>query len=211
MDYNQKDLVDIFTDYNNCGASENNSFESKEKRDLFNINIRPGARISTLQFVNSIAGILVKDFDKEIRFSLGIESEFIFPFNKNKISALIEPTYQYFTSETISNNQEVSVEYKSLELAAGVRYYFFLSEQSKLFLNAQFLFDFTGNSKILLADRSDLEIQSKNNLIFGIGYKWRDRLSLELRTYTKREILASYQAWRSGYDSNALILGYTLF
>ncbi len=211
VDYNKNDLVEIFTDYNNCGASKNVSIDSKENRDLFNISIRPGARLSTLQFVNSTAGILVKDFDKEIRFSLGVESEFIFPFNKNKISALIEPTYQYFTSETISNNQKASVDYKSLELAAGVRYYIFLSEQSKIFANFQFIFDFTGNSKILLADRPDLEIESKNNLIFGIGYKWRDRLSLELRTYTKREILSRYQAWRSGYDSNALILGYTLF
>ena len=38
-------------------------------------------------------------FDSNTNVSLGIEAEFILPFNKNKWAIIFEPTYQYYKTE----------------------------------------------------------------------------------------------------------------
>jgi hypothetical protein len=38
-------------------------------------------------------------FDNKISFRIGLEAEFILPFNKNKWAVFAEPTYQYYKTE----------------------------------------------------------------------------------------------------------------
>lgn len=211
LDYQKNDLIDFFVKYNECNGEKNINYEEKQKKDLFNLSIRPGFNSSSLSIQNSASSSRNTDFDNELGFRFGIEAEFIMPFNKNKWSLIIEPTYQYFKSVKEITNQSAKADYKSIEIPVGVRHYFFLNENSKIFINGSFIFDLSNDSVIDFESGTDLEIKTRNNLAFGIGYKHNDKYGLELRYQTSREILSNYIYWSSDYSTLSVIFGYSLF
>lgn len=211
VDYKKNELISFFVEYNECNNSEFTNFKEKQKKDLFNLSIRPGFNNSSLSIQNSVSSYRDTDFDNEFEFRFGIEAEFIMPFNKNKWSLIIEPTYQYFKSEKEITNHSVKADYKSIEIPVGIRHYFFLNENSKIFINGSFIFDLSNNSIIDFSPGADLEIKTRNNLAFGIGYKYNDKYSLEFRYQTSRKILSDYIYWSSDYNTLSIIFGYSLF
>ncbi|MCS3868760.1 hypothetical protein J3D55_001676 [Chryseobacterium ginsenosidimutans] len=223
LKYQPNDLTKVFMSYNACSNGTNtvNYNQVTEKKDLFNLNIRPGINFSNLKTISSSYYYAdeVTKFDREVSFRIGLEAEFILPFNKNKWAIFAEPTYQYYKSETESivypgqffeAKSTRSTDYKSIEVPFGIRHYFFLNDKSKVFINAAYVFDFQINSKIQY-DYQTLNINSGNNLVFGIGYKYNDKFSAEFRASTNRNILQNYNNWTSKYQTMSLILGYTLF
>ncbi|MEW4924000.1 tRNA modification GTPase [Algibacter sp. 2305UL17-15] len=211
VDYKKNELIKFFVEYNECNSQEFTNFEEKQKKDLFNLSIRPGINNSSLSIQNAITSYNNTDFDNELGFRLGIEGELIMPFNKNKWAVIIEPTYQYFKSEKKLTGRSNKVDYKSIELPIGIRHYFFLGDNAKIFINGSFIFDLSGNSNFDFGSGANLEIKSKNNLAFGLGYKHNDKYSLELRYQTDRDLLSNYLYWSSNYNTLSLIFGYSLF
>ena len=145
------------------------------------------------------------------------------PFNKNKWAIAIEPTYQSFKSQKTTNVNNISggvlianVDYSSVEVPVGLRHYFYLNNNSKIFINASYIFDLSSKSSIEFtrndgSNLNSLEIETRNNLAMGIGYKQNDRYSLEIRYQTNREILGNYLSWNSEYKTLSIIFGYSLF
>lgn len=128
VDYNKNELVNFFIYYNgNCSNEEYMNFEEKNFKDFYNLNLRVGLNSSSLIIKNFVDSSRDTDFGTELAFRLGLESEFIMPFNKNKWSIIIEPTYQSFKSENIGTNQSPKVTYKSIEFPIGLRHYLFLN------------------------------------------------------------------------------------
>ncbi|MCL9809785.1 PorT family protein [Flavobacterium luminosum] len=223
LEYKKNALVQFFTEYNKCHNNELVYFETKQKRDLFNLSIRPRINNSSLSIQNTLYDSRDTNFDNKIGFGFGLEAEYILPFNKNKWAIAIEPTYQSYKSEKRTNVNYVSggvlianVDYTSIEVPLSVRHYFFLNKNSKIFMNASLIFDFNSKSTIKFTrkDGSTLntfEVNSTNNLAIGIGYKQNDRYSLEARFQTNREIMSDYNFWSSEYKTFSIIFGYTLF
>jgi hypothetical protein len=221
--YNERDLCRFFVRYNECDNSQYVNFEAKQKKDLFNLTIRPGINISSLSIQNSIAAPRDTDFSTSYNFRFGVEAEFILPFNKNKWSLIIEPTYQYFKSEITTKTSNVpggmltaNVDYKSIELPFGIRHYFFLKNGFKIFTNASYIIDFSSKSSIPFirsngSELSSLDVKSRNNLAIGIGCKHKDKYSLEMRYQTNRNILDGYTYWNSDYKTVSVIFGYSFF
>ena len=208
LDYRKKDLIDFFVEYNECNNEKNINYEEKQKKDLFNLSIRPGFNSSSLSIHRG--SIVNTDFGNKLGFRFGVEAEFIMPFNKNKWSLTIEPTYQYFKSEKELTDSSVKADYKSIEIPIGIRHYFFLNEHSKIFINGLLILDFSSNSNIYFPkSRTRLDIKTGDNLALGIGYKHNNKYSLELRYQTSREILLSYPHWESDYKTLSIILGYS--
>lgn len=209
INYKKSDLVNLFIKYNQCNNYEIVNFEEKQIKDLFNLTPRLGLNNSSLSIQNTISSSRNADFGNKLGLRLGIEAEIILPFNKNKWAIIVEPTYQYFKSETSTFN--INVDYTSIELPIGIRHYFFINNNSKLFINGSFILDITSNSTISYDNGAELEITKSSNLGFGIGYKQNDKYSLELRYHTSREILNGYQSYYSEYKKLSIILGYSLF
>jgi hypothetical protein len=220
--YGQKDLKRIFVKYNECNNSSYINYQPTQKKDFFNLSLRPGLNYSSLKIQNSWSDSRDTEFGNKINFRFGIETEFILPFNKNKWSIIIEPTYQYYKSEKKTETSNVSggifvsnINYWSIELPVGVRHYFFLNNTSKIFANISYIFDFTNNSSIEFKriDGSllnSLDVKPRRNLGLGFGYKHKDRYSLEIRYQTSREILSDYLIWASKYKTISIIFGYSL-
>ena len=201
LDYEKRDLIMLFIKYNNCNNLEYVNFENKAKKGSFNLALRVGFNSSSLSIKNARSNFFDADFDTQLGVRLGIEAEFIMPFNKNKWGLIIEPTYQFYKAE----NNLSTVDYTSIELPIGIRHYFFLNDNSKIFVNGSFIADFA-NGTI-----AGLEIKSGVNFAFGIGYKNNDKYILELRYHTKRDLFRNYQFWSSNYNTISVILGYSLF
>lgn len=214
LKYSKVDLKKIFIKLNNCSQSEITNYESKGKRKWYNLTIRPGVKMSNMKMGNPLLQLpLDVSFDNQIGFRLGLENEIVLPFNKNKWSVLIEPTYQSFLSETTiaTKNQKVKSEYRSIELPFAIRYSLFLGPKSRLFLNLGYMMELTLGSKIDYEINNDLDIDTSPNLVYGLGFNYLNKFIIELRHHNNKELLNEYPAWYSEYNTNALIIGYTLF
>src|SRR5690606_7267579 len=212
INYTIKDLNDIVLKYNDCENTPSTTFTGNTKKNWLNLNIRPGINFSTLSIKNNASQSRDTDFGNNLGFRLGVEAEVILPFNNIKFAIIFEPTYQSYNNECETiNNSPVSVDYSSIELPVGVRHYFFLNNTSKLFVNASIIFDFAFNSKIDFEYSSDLDISSKHNYGFGIGYNYDSKYSFELRYLYNRDIFRIYRSWTSNYSALSVIVGYNLF
>ena len=220
LSYKKNSLVKVFTTYNNCSNSASVNFEEGIKRDLFNLSIRPRMSSSSLTFQSAGVTDGKYDLSSEISFGIGIEFEYIFPFNQSKWSFALEPSYQSYSSEkTVEANNvsgnvlNVKVDYSSIEVPMTLRHYMYLDNNSKLFINVSYITDFSSESTIELsrADNSNfntLIIQTSGNLAFGFGYQLNDKLGLEIRYASGRDVL-NYQNSSSNFRTLSFILGYS--
>jgi hypothetical protein len=221
--YSKREIEKLFLIYNQSAGSDYVNYESKQDKDLFHLSIRPGVNFSSLAIDDYLSSLRSADFGNNLNLRLGIEAEYIFPFNRNKWGLIIEPTYQSFKAKSIKEASTVvggkileNVDYKSIEWPMGIRHYFFLNDKSKIFLNVSYNIDFFSLGSKIKITRNDgsvlysLDINPNRNLVFGAGYKFKNKYSVELRYYTKREILR-YVYWSSDYKTIAIMFGYTLF
>ncbi|MGB3775850.1 MAG: outer membrane beta-barrel protein [Leeuwenhoekiella sp.] len=214
LKYSRQSLERIFIKYNSCKDSDFSNYKQKEKRPFIHLNLRPGLKNSSLNVIRySTIGLdpVNIEFNDKWNLRFGLEAEFILPFNKDKWSVIIEPTYQSYKAETTIDMERSSVDYKSIELPLGIRHYMFLNKQSKIFLNASFSLDFSLNSTFNYRDRLDISITSRSNLALGAGFKYNDKYSLEFRYDLNRDLLSDYTYYTSDFSGISLIFGYTLF
>ena len=220
LSYSRKDLIKYFKKFNGCKGFEYLVFYQEQSKSKFNLTVRPGINFNSLSVTNRINSAFNVDFESQSTFRIGIEAELIFGFNQNKWSLIFEPTYQYFKSNKVIpfrsteiESQSVNVDYKSIELPLGVRHYFNISDNSKIFINASLVYNIDIPSKIdyELAPSFDLELTSNVNFAIGFGYKYGKNLSLELRHYTNQDFVKVYRDFSSNYQKTSIILGYTLF
>ncbi|UCA59617.1 PorT family protein [Chryseobacterium rhizoplanae] len=221
INYSINDLKKVFNQYNQCSGQQfTDHTNSDSKKSIFHLNIRPGINFSSFETTHHYNFESVNtDFGPYTSFRLGLELEYILPFNKNKWAIFIEPTYQYYkSSKDITENEgslfeykyNDKIDYKSLEIPLGIRHYLFLNDRSKIFLNAAYAIGVNLNSSLKF-NREELEVASAYNFVFGAGYKYNDKFSAEVRVGTSRNLLRNYISIDSDYKTVSLILGYTLF
>ena len=220
--YYRRDLMKIFNLYNQC--NDENYKEVEVRKNPIHITLRPGRNKSSIYIVNAVYSVeddayykYTYSFENEINYSIGIEAEFILPGNKQKWSVIVEPTYQSLVLENgfysyIYSGYSAKLEYKSIEMPIGFRHYFYLSPKSKIFINAVYLLDL-GHYTIT---ENDLNTSTKiksylNNFAFGFGYKYNDRLGIELRFKSKNSTWDVNPDWVFKHKSVSLMLGYTIF
>ncbi len=225
INYRQSELIKFFIKYNACSDSEFINYQKKQRKDLFNLTIRPGVRISSL----ALGGPLHREpfeFDEGLTsFRFGLEAEFILGFNNNKWSIILEPTYQHFESETVAianrttgEESLAKVNHESIQVNLGIRHYMFLNKGLKLFANASLVYDSSLDSSVeVTRGQKDFppvfsaEIQPHFALALGLGCKYKERYSLELRYLPSRNILNNQGAWGTEFSSIAMVLGYSIF
>ncbi|HKZ37771.1 MAG TPA: outer membrane beta-barrel protein [Chryseolinea sp.] len=204
--YSRDFLTDYFIRYNKCSGIETvnyNLVSPKVKR--FNLKFTPGLDFSAAKIQHTTG--VENDFPtKKLNIRIGIEGEFILPFNKNKWAIFIEPTYQSHKS-----TDPTEITYSSIELPLGLRHYFHLNENCKLFVNAGIVFDkpieYTAKlSKTATYKSEELKI----NLAAGFGLAYK-RMSIEGRYYSFRTGLDAYGSYHFDYIKSSIVVGYRIF
>jgi len=202
INYEKRSLVKVFRKYNECSRSEYTDYIAKRKTNKFNISLRPRMNYSSLRAQNLTSG--KTDFGGKLNYGLGIEVEFLLPFNKDKWAITVEPTYQSYIvmmiEESIgqSGGKKISnAKYKSIDLPVSLRHYFFLSRQSKVFIDVSVIPNFSFDSSIYFSREdgtilSSIDLITQINFAFGAGFKLKNRFSIQIRYHSSREVLSNY-------------------
>ncbi len=101
-------------------------------------------------------------------------------------------------------------QYQSLEVAVSARRYFFLNNSSKVYAAVSYIKDVSLNSSVRFGNGPDFKLFSYPNFALGLGYKLKDKLGVELRYNTERDIESREIFYSSRYKSTALVIGFSL-
>lgn len=213
--YKATSLAKLVIRYNKCANTDFTVFDTHKKEASVKFTIRPGVTLSSLELTNSVSDLEGGDFGKTTGLRLGIEIEYKLPFHKRRWSIVIEPTYQYLkTEKDVQLNsipRKLELDYRSVEMPIGIRHYIFLNEKSALFVNGSYIIELDPKSKFDFDSGTDLGINSDNNFALGIGYKFKNKYSIELRHQTKQNISKIYSFWSTKFSTSSIVLGYTLY
>jgi hypothetical protein len=213
LDFKKAALEKYFKNYNECNSSSSIVYEKKDKKNSLHLRLTPGISIFSVSVSDSFYETYNTEFKNKLNFRFGLETEYILPFNKNKWGIIFEPTYEHISSEQQAGTATATINYNSIEFPIGLRYYFFLNNDLKLFANAfyttGFSLDFNSTIKYDYPFASPLEIETKYALAFGggIGFK---KLSAEIRYYTQRDMLNNFY-WNSKYSNLSVIFGFKIW
>ena len=220
IEYKEKPLTEFFINYNNCIDPASKQTVSKTNNDSFNINIRPRVNFSSVTLKNEPQS-LTADMGSKTNFGVGLELEYVLPFNKNKWALIVEPTYQYFKAENtldvtfVSGGKMITtVDFKSIELPFGIRHYMYIDQKSKLFINAQYVLDFSmgASIKTVRSDGSvylgiDNKVKTYPRYAAGVGYNYNDKFGVEIRQLFGK---TKFGYWGASYNTTALIFSYRI-
>lgn len=228
--YTISSLTRIFNDYNskiagNSGIQSDTVVFSKKKELKFNLNIRPGVNFyAPLKLEESFPSPELAS--SKTNFRIGVEAELILPFNRNKWSVILEPTFSQYSNKktTIRTNDNLynitMDKYSYISIPIGVRHYMFLSDKSKIFINASInVFNIRTSSPSAIEldydghvfDKLELaSTQSFRNSSLGVGYTYNNKYSLEAR-FNNRSNILDKDLPHADIKSFSLIFGYNIF
>ena len=213
ISYFQRDLVQYVDKYNKINNGESTKFSDISKQNSFNLKITPGIAISNMQIFHPTMGTSELSSKGKVDFRIGLEAEYIFPYYKNRWSLFLEPNFQHFQADNgVDTYPFMSIQINTIDFPFGLRHYFHLGKQTRLFLNALYIskISFNPDSKITSSTYRISDISTRASYAWGGGFDFR-KASLEFRYNTKRDFLADYPYWDTDYTRFAVILGYRFF
>lgn len=205
--YRKEDLLEYFNRFNQCSGDEPKQAQKKKPRNVF-IKLSSGAGFSTLDIKNyHYRPWYDKKFENEITYHLGLEAEFVLPFNRNKWSVVLEPSYNTFKGETGDEAWGNEAERNTIEFGIGARHYFYLNANARIFLSGLVVFYVPLKESVTY-----MNLQTMSNVggAVGAGYGYK-RLSTEVRHYFKHEALANYVSWSGKQSKSIIVLTYRIF
>jgi hypothetical protein len=149
---------------------------------MLHIKLAPG--LSFAHAEGYAAGEKYQDYEPGTGFRLGVDFEFSLPFHRKKWALLLEPAFQSYSS-TGQGDEDLTVKYNSLELAMGLRHYFFLSKKASVFINGAAVLDVPTEYLSSYQESSNRMETTSFCAAAGLGGTFK-RFSVEARYYTTR-------------------------
>ena len=207
MKYTQKDLTNYFLKYNTCIGVGAKEYVKKKNRNL-HLRLTIGLDYSNIILTYNTTVPRNYDFDWKASYTFGFEMESILPFNKNKWGTILEATYHRYYSKIVDNYYTTRYAmYNSFNLSTGIRYYFFLSKNSKLHINPNFVVSAQYGSYV-----NELDVESIGmRPAFGLGYTYKDKFTLETKYYPKKDILDNYFNYYTSFQSLSILFRFRFY
>ena len=221
LNYKVSKLITLFIKYNKCSDTGFVNTERKDEKGAVNLSLVAGFMNSDLSLKHPTAGIRNSEISGNIGFRVGFEVEYVLAFNRNKWALVVQPNYQSFKAEESVSGfvgaspllTTVKAEYNALEIPMGIRHYLYLNKNSKIFINGFLSIDAGGKLNVDYSSTAlDPEYKiALTNAIYGIGYKYQNKYSLELRyqTNSSGDFDRSFLAFKNNMLS--LIFAYKIF
>lgn len=218
--YYTENLSKLFIKHNSCVGNDVINYASKVKQMKFNLHPKIGVQNSKMDISHS-TGFMYTDrystnFNAQTNVKFGLEFEVVFPFHDYRISVFSDPMFQSYEAEGENKlGNRVELNYKSIEVPIGFRYFVYNGTTSKVFANTGFVFDVPMNSYVQYSIQNSLlsnrfELENGLNFFIGLGYRFNDKISIELRHSTARDNLSTTNV--SGkYSGTGLLLSYNIF
>lgn len=207
LKYHEEDLVRVVKKYNDCRSNDSTITPKTEKRDSFSFRITPGLNLNRYIF----SGASANTSKNNTMLRLGMEAEYIAPFNNSKWGLLIEPVIQYYKLSTHQAFTPIKdVHYWCGEIPFGIRYYLFIGNNCKIFLNGLFVLNVFNRQFRDEAVNRKVHIKTGSDFAFGTGIS-KNKFSAELRYLLRRDIVAYFQYSVASFTQVSLVLGYKIF
>ncbi|MCK4920913.1 MAG: hypothetical protein KAS71_07695 [Bacteroidales bacterium] len=209
MNYIQSDLETFFIRYNECVNSEFKHFTETKNKGILSFTLKTGMNYSSLWVNNVVSDDKDAIFETKWHPRIGVEMEYLIPFWSNKWALIIDPGYYYYHDIKPVIRVNAYAKYQVIELPVGFRHYFYLTEKSKVFVNASAVFlGQLGSSIEYDESRIPLEIFSKFRANFGCGYNLNNKYYFEFKFCNSRNFTEGF-LWTSNYRYFALLFGYS--
>lgn len=151
--------------------------------------------------------------------SAGVEFEYILPFNNNKFSTFIEPSFVFPVEETkhlsqnngyVTYEQNLTVKHQYLQIPLGMRYYSYINEKNKLHFDLSIVPKIASKSSVIEYEKEGLiEVSSTTfSAGIGIGYQFQN-FDIQARYYTKSKFADEFRdSYSSSFSNISLSLKY---
>jgi hypothetical protein len=220
--YTSRSLSNLFRLINRAYSDDDNQSLDKIQRDEYNFTIRPGLVFPIVKFEDERSVYRDVAYKVNATFRLGAELAYLVPSYNNKLELLAEPTFvlidlekTYPSTQIAGGEVTARFKYSAIDFNLGARYNFFLSDKSKISLLAQYCIDvrFTNVQSYsrLNVSFNELELKSFGNFVGGVGYKYGDRMSVEVRYGFNRNVVSDYNGISNKFQTLSLVLGYSIF
>lgn len=215
LKYKISPLLNFFKLYNECKGSASTVFNQESQKfsgeSNFKLRAKVGARSNSFSFTSNNSNT-VTDFPNKIGVQLGLEGEFIFNFNRNKWSALVEATYFGYTDEIMGSgsgfNQTFEIDYSAIEFSLGARHSFFFNENSRAFVTLNYILPININQSLTRSISSDFdEFTTLSNVALGAGVEYK-KISAEFKYGFDRSLINGLD---TKYSNISLTVGYLIF
>jgi hypothetical protein len=212
MQYYKSNLVKYFRNENKCLGTQYIDYEKLKGVDFFNLRIKPGMDFSSFDFHSPSFDF---SFDNKLLFNIGLEQEFILPANRNKWGLILYENYHYFKDDfeyEYANwtTYQCTIDYKALDIQAGIRYYFFLSQNSKIFLNWFYLMSFDLGESSVAVGSTTYELGKNDSWSFGAGFVYK-KFGIDARYYMPQDVISEFNNVEGNYKRFSLMLSYCIF
>ena len=164
-------MTAIFVKYNQLKTEIFTDHTKQQNKSSLHLKALVGVNSTSIDFEN-ISNRATFEFDTKATLKFGLELEAILPFNNNKWSLFLQPNFQTFKSEGKRLNVKTEIDYKFIEIPIGVRHYFFLSDKSKLSLDAGYSLSFAMDSHMKYGT-SETPLKKSSNYFAGIGFDYK--------------------------------------
>lgn len=210
--YKRNDLEIYFARYNAClGKSSTGPDMTQYSRQNFFVKPTVGIGSTNMRYTYSeVYDELV--MKNGFTYRVGAELEMILPFNNSKWSLVADLYYQASKNTGQFENPskgKFTANYSSIDLAFGPRYYHFLGNENRIFVNAMIVVN--KPIKLKLDYESDVFIPAytpdllvKTNVVIGAGFSHR-RFNVELRYALPKEIHSSASIGNTSFTRISII------
>lgn len=176
LNYTDASLKKYFLNYNECSGEKFQTFTSK--RTEYNLKAEIKSNFYNYTFeTNNI------NSSREFGIGFGLEFEAILPFNNQKFSFILNPTYNNFDSSfttlsknnLFSSNKQVNIKTNNLNIPIGLRYYMHLNNNSRLFLTptVNLNYSFSNSDGLYLNNNLFSKFDQSINLGVGFGFAYK--------------------------------------
>ncbi|WP_172798105.1 outer membrane beta-barrel protein [Pontibacter akesuensis] len=221
--YEKKELARLFVKYNECiGATYTNFSQRRQKKEFeISFRVKAGATYTSLKMEHHSGSPYVKTFDPEVLPSLGVEAEVILPFNKNQWALFADPTFQNYKNDheavVFGREAVLEVNYRHIYVPIGARRYFYLNNDSKIFLNGAFSLNYLLNASNAI-EINNISVNAgfdhksiSSSWVVGAGYTYKRKYSVEA-VYNIKRVIVDGRYWRNSYvNPFAVAVGYKLY
>lgn len=224
LKYKKHILVKFFEKYNQCKDPDYIQKSKAKPKQEFNLSLRAGINFGKIEMETLDPSTINTNYEGNIR--IGLEIEYILPFNNGKWGVVLEPNYHEFKTNKgdITSPHVVAFTINStlVQIPVAIRYYSYLNNKSRLYYGAGTSFNYLlNNSKVDIANKytsvsRELDKgRTAQNFVFSVGYSYNKRINVELNYNTSFSFTSSTGGGANGhkvkYNAIGIILGYTIF
>ncbi len=212
LSYDIKDLKKIFTGYNSCAKSDHIVYDNKTGNKL-KINYTVFAGLHSTSFSTA----LTDTKDSNITFGVGFELGVVLP--SQKFGLFLRAEYESLSAQASRSvrisewygdvTRNYNIDANLMNFSIGPRYFFSISEKSKLYIDAGLQMTFpVSNNDYFVGDDYIFPLGSAFSITGGVGYSLNNKFGIELRSDTNRDL--SGGSIKFDYTRIGLNLRYTI-